>query len=562
MDIQQAKDQIRGAVRAYLSRDSHGLPRIPFHMQRPLLVMGPPGVGKTAAVAQVASELGINFVSYSITHHTRQTALGLPFIVQREYGGRAYSVSEYTMSEIIGAVHDAMARTGVREGILFLDEVNCVSETLAPAMLQFLQYKTFGQHRLPEGWVIVTAGNPSEYNRSAREFDPAMLDRLKRLDVEPDLQVWLDYAGSQGVHPAVLAYVQAKPAHFYRVRAGVSGMRLVTARGWEDLSRMLLAYEAEGLPADEALVAQYLQDEEVAQEFFIHYELFCTYRNVYRVDEILDADVDATSGDAGVQPPATGEADDGDGSAFAGRVARAAEAALVSGTASAGDSSDELPPAPGGANGGDGVSFAGMVARAAAAPFDERMALVGLLGDAVASRVHESVELEQALRLAREDLVALRPQLQEGELRPLDERVEALLADETALSLGKNLVGDANVVRAERLRVLKTVRRAAAAAQAQASGDLFEAAKGAFNAECAVQTRLWQRAAASMENAYRFLDCAFGAESQEALVATTRLSADAAVMHHVAQHGGEAFLAHNKGLLIHDRTQALLAQLA
>ena len=98
MNIAQATKQIRGAVQAYLSRDARGSYRIPFHMQRPLVMFGPPGVGKTAIVAQIAQDLDINFVSYSITHHTRQSALGLPFIEQRTYGGVDYSVSEYTMS--------------------------------------------------------------------------------------------------------------------------------------------------------------------------------------------------------------------------------------------------------------------------------------------------------------------------------------------------------------------------------------------------------------------------------------------------------------------------------
>ena len=78
MDISRAHTQIVGAVKAYLSRDEHGLYRIPFHMQRPIIMFGPPGVGKTAIVAQIAEELGINFVAYSITHHTRQTPLACP----------------------------------------------------------------------------------------------------------------------------------------------------------------------------------------------------------------------------------------------------------------------------------------------------------------------------------------------------------------------------------------------------------------------------------------------------------------------------------------------------
>ena len=78
--------------------------------------------------------MGINFVSYSMTHHTRQSAIGLPYIEEAEYGDKTYRVSRYTMSEIIATVYDVIKESGIQEGILFLDEVNCVSETLAPAM--------------------------------------------------------------------------------------------------------------------------------------------------------------------------------------------------------------------------------------------------------------------------------------------------------------------------------------------------------------------------------------------------------------------------------------------
>jgi len=85
----------------------------------------------------------------------------LPVISHRTWQGQEYAVTEYTMSEIIGSVYETMERTGYREGILFIDEINCVSETLTPTMLQLLQAKRFGEYRVPAGWVIVTAGNPS-----------------------------------------------------------------------------------------------------------------------------------------------------------------------------------------------------------------------------------------------------------------------------------------------------------------------------------------------------------------------------------------------------------------
>ena len=180
MDIRQAKQQIKNAMVAYFSKDEFGNYRLPTERQRPVFLLGAPGIGKTAIMEQIAQDLDVGFVSYSMTHHTRQSALGLPFIAKKAYDGVEYDVSEYTMSEIIAAVYDSMEATGKREGILFLDEINCVSETLTPAMLQFLQYKIFGRHRVPDGWIVVTAGNPPEYNRTAHDFDIATWDRLKR----------------------------------------------------------------------------------------------------------------------------------------------------------------------------------------------------------------------------------------------------------------------------------------------------------------------------------------------------------------------------------------------
>ena len=189
MDIQRAKEEIKRAVQAYLATDDIGRPLIPAVRQRPILLMGPPGVGKTQIMEQIAQECDIALVAYTITHHTRQSAVGLPFIRERNYGGRTRSVTEYTMSEIIASVYAAMERTGKKNGILFIDEINCVSETLAPTMLQFLQCKTFGNQAVPGGWVIVAAGNPPEYNKSVREFDLVTLDRVRRIDIEPKLSV-------------------------------------------------------------------------------------------------------------------------------------------------------------------------------------------------------------------------------------------------------------------------------------------------------------------------------------------------------------------------------------
>ena len=287
MNIKRAKQEIKDTIEAYLLKDERGEYCIPSVRQRPVLLIGPPGIGKTQIMEQIARECKINLVSYTITHHTRQSAMGLPFIREKEYGGENRSVTEYTMSEIISAAYDKMKETGIEEGILFIDEINCVSETLAPAMLQFLQCKTFGNQQVPKGWVIVTAGNPPEYNKSVREFDVVTLDRIKKIEVQENFQVWKEYAYEAGIHPAVISYLDIRKENFYRMETGVDGRMFATARGWEDLSELLYVYEKLGKTADREVIMQYIQHWKIAKDFANYLELFDKYQTDYQIDAVL-----------------------------------------------------------------------------------------------------------------------------------------------------------------------------------------------------------------------------------------------------------------------------------
>ena len=54
MDIKQAKQELRQSIRAYTAKTADGLWRMPLEKQRPVLLMGPPGIGKTAILSQLA----------------------------------------------------------------------------------------------------------------------------------------------------------------------------------------------------------------------------------------------------------------------------------------------------------------------------------------------------------------------------------------------------------------------------------------------------------------------------------------------------------------------------
>lgn len=281
--IKEAKRMMMECMDTYLQKDESGY-CIPQNKQRPIYMEGPAGIGKTELAAQLAKEKGIGFVSYSMTHHTRQSAVGLPAIVEHSCADDIYKATEYTMSEIVDSVYQAIEQ-GEKEGILFIDEVNCVSETLSAVMLQFLQNKSFGPHRIPEGWIIITAGNPPEYNKSVKSFDSVTCDRLRIIHLEPDVESWIEYAAAEGVHPVVIEYVSNNRQEFYSYKKSREGVEIVTARGWEDLSNAIKANESFGYEIDDALVGQFIQKESVVLSFMSYYSV---YRELLKGEEFAE----------------------------------------------------------------------------------------------------------------------------------------------------------------------------------------------------------------------------------------------------------------------------------
>ena len=498
MNIKEAKEQIKNAMTAYFTKDEFGGYVIPIEKQRPVFLMGPPGIGKTAIMEQIASELGVGLISYSMTHHTRQSALGLPFIVQKNYGGQEYDVSEYTMSEIIASVYDMMEETGLREGILFLDEINCVSETLAPSMLQFLQYKIFGRHRVPDGWIVVTAGNPPEYNNSVREFDIVTWDRLKRIDVEPDFGVWKEYAYLSSVHPAIISYLDVKHSDFYKIESTVDGKSFVTARGWSDLSDMIKLYEKHGLKVDNALVSQYLQNKKIARDFAVYYDLYMKYKSDYQIGEIL-------SGKASEEIKRRAKAAKFD--------ERLALLSLIL----------------------DGVNE-GM--RTVANEEEMLSALLACLKEARAGLSNSAAD---AVKLLGEKASAIRAKIEKG-------KASSSLSAEKRHTL--NLTAAA--LEEEAALIERNGRPTGAEA--------FALLKKDFDSRVAALKRNAEAAGKKLSNAFAFLEEVFG-EGQELLILVTELTINAHSSRFISRYGCKEYFAHNKELLFYERRKELIEEL-
>ena len=503
MNIKRAKEEIEHTVKAYLAKDALGEYAIPAIRQRPILLMGPPGIGKTQVMEQVARECGVALVAYTITHHTRQSAVGLPFIRQRHYGDKDVSVTEYTMSEIIASVYAKMEATGLSEGILFIDEINCVSETLAPTMLQFLQCKTFGNQAVPAGWVIVAAGNPPEYNKSVRDFDIVTLDRVRRMDIQPDLSVWKDYARGARIHSAILSYLELHPQNFYQINADVDGTQFVTARGWEDLSNLLDTYETLGLKADEDLIREYIQHQKIAEDFSAYLDLYYKYRDDYGVEDIL-----------------------------AGQVKPAVYARLLNAPF------DER------------LSLVSLI-------------LAGLDTRFTASRQQDAVAdaCYAFLRQAKQGFATVPEDIPDGPAVYFSQMVADYDAETQKQRAAGLLSRDALNTRLRVYAVLRAWEAELRRAKAVSTQPAFDLLRTQFQSLAEERENAQNTASAALEAAFDFMEQAF-AESQEMVVFITELTLSPAAHAFITENGCERYFQYNKDLLLDHRKAALQQELA
>ncbi len=496
MNIKEAKQEVKNTLLAYHRRDTRGNYLFPSLRQRPLLLMGPPGIGKTAILEQIAQESGVGLVSYTMTHHTRQSAIGLPHIEKKVYGGKEVSITEYTMSEIVASLYECMERTGKQEGILFLDEINCVSETLAPTMLQLLQCKTFGNHPLPEGWVIVAAGNPAEFNKSVRDFDVATLDRVRTLSISADLSVWQEYARENNIHEAIRSYLSIYPDHFYLVETGTEKSSFVTARGWEDLSELLRGYEALDIPVTKAVVEQYLQKEEIAASFAAYLALYHKYEADYGI------------------------------------------AAILSGA---------LSPA----------AYEEKISMAKSGSFAERFTVVNLLLAALETSLKSYHTQQQKIEHLHGALQLLRsfwdaePQRDMADF--IDRRKAAVKAKEDA-----NLFNKAECIL--EYATLETLQQYCNAIHCEHhwNREGFPQIKTLFSQEVTALHSHVSCAQKALDRAFAFVEAAFG-DGQELVLLTSNLSRSRHAMAFIAEHGCDAFLRHSD-VLLHRKQEAALQE--
>src|SRR5437870_10723729 len=165
---------------------------------RPVFIWGPPGIGKSSLVEQFAAGAGLPCVSLLGSQLAPEDIIGVPQIVDGK--------SHFCPPAMI-------ARS--EPYCLFLDELNACSHEVQKAFYSLIHERRIGDYVLPEGSIVVGAGNRAQDSAIVKPMSSALLNRMVHVHLKASHRDWLEWAAQNGIHPLVLEYVQTRPDHLW-----------------------------------------------------------------------------------------------------------------------------------------------------------------------------------------------------------------------------------------------------------------------------------------------------------------------------------------------------------
>jgi MoxR-like ATPase len=168
-----------------------------YRSNRPLLVSGSTGVGKSESLLQAADTLKIGYIWRDLSLMEAPDLAGIPIL----------PANRNKNERLVYAMPKFLPTDGC--GLLVFEELNRSPRHVQVPMLQLCTARMLNDYTLPVGWLPVAAINPAgvEY-QGASEMDKALLARFMKINVEPDVKTWLTWAEGKGVHPAVMTFIQ------------------------------------------------------------------------------------------------------------------------------------------------------------------------------------------------------------------------------------------------------------------------------------------------------------------------------------------------------------------
>lgn len=204
----------------------------------PVMLWGPPGIGKSDIVRAVAARSDAPVVDLRLSQLEPSDLRGIPF-------RNGASVDWAVPSTLPDA-----ERHGPR-GVLFLDEINAAPPTVSAAAYQLILDRRLGEYRVPEGWAIFAAGNRQGDRGVTYAMPSPLANRFTHLELEPHLDDWVGWAFDHGIDPQLIGFLRFRPDLLFDFDPSTSQAAFPSPRSWEFAHRALrkFADDADLLPA-------------------------------------------------------------------------------------------------------------------------------------------------------------------------------------------------------------------------------------------------------------------------------------------------------------------------
>lgn len=190
----------------------------------PIMLWGAPGVGKSSIVRGLCEALEIGFIDIRLAQMDPVDIRGLP--VPRETG-------------VDWLLPNLWPRDPASRGIILFDELTAVDRSLQVAVYEMILDRRLGTlYDVPDGWLMVAAGNRGSDRAVTTTMSSALANRFCHLEVDPDLDDWLKWANSSGIHPQVIGFLRFKPECFHDMEGDLE-RGWPSARSWERVSECL-----------------------------------------------------------------------------------------------------------------------------------------------------------------------------------------------------------------------------------------------------------------------------------------------------------------------------------
>lgn len=197
----------------------------------PAMLWGPPGVGKSQMVAQVAARHAAPVIDIRLSQMEPSDLRGIPFRVENR------------VEWAVPALLPNAERHGPA-GIIFLDEITSAPPSVSAAAYQLILDRRLGEYRVPDGWAIFAAGNRQGDRGVTYNMPAPLANRFSHFEVETHLDDWVSWAYQNRIDERIIGFLRFRPELLFDFDPAHNPMAFPSPRSWEFAHRGLQKFDS------------------------------------------------------------------------------------------------------------------------------------------------------------------------------------------------------------------------------------------------------------------------------------------------------------------------------